>query len=233
MKKIFKKEEILSNKGCYSREQVLNLSFINNREITLINIMKSEISIQDKRWFLYNKGELSTNQKKVLALKLAWAVLPIYEDQYPGDNRVRDCLQDIEKFNLDNIFFNELAVKRNATEAAAAAAYAAAAYAADAYAVTAAAYAATAAAEAAATAADAAAADSYAATAATYAATAAAYAAYAAAYAADAYADAAAAAADVAADAAADAAAEVVVFKSITYSNKLQQIIIDFIINNE
>ena len=35
------------------------------------------------------------------------------------------------------------------------------------------------------------------------------------------------------ADAAADAAAEVVVFKSITYSNKLQQIIIDFIINNE
>ena len=154
MKKIFKKEEILSNKGCYSREQVLNLSFINNREITLINIMESEISIQDKRWFLYNKGELSTNQKKVLALKLAWAVLPIYEDQYPGDNRVRDCLQDIEKFNLDNIFFNELAVKRNAAEAA----YA---------------------------------------------------------------------------EAAANAAAEVVVFKSITYSNKLQQIIIDFIINNE
>ena len=183
MKKIFKKEEILSNKGCYSREQVLNLSFINNREITLINIMKSEISIQDKRWFLYNKGELSTNQKKVLALKLAWAVLPIYEDQYPGDNRVRDCLQNIEKFNLDNIFFNELSVKRNAAEAA------------DAYA------------------------------AATAAANAAATAAYATAYAAAAY----------AADAAtyADAAAEVVVFKSITYSNKLQQIIIDFIINNE
>ena len=116
--------------------------------------MEYEISIQDKRWFLYNKGELSTNQKKVLALKLAWGVLPIYEDQYPGDNRVRDCLQDIEKFNLDNIFFNELAVKRNAAEAA----YA---------------------------------------------------------------------------EAAANAAAEVVVFKSITYSNKLQQIIIDFIINNE
>ena len=148
MKKIFKKEEILSNKGCYSREQVLNLSFINNREITLIDIMKSEISIQDKMWFLYNKGELSTNQKKVLALKLAWAVLPIYEDQYPGDNRVRDCLQNIEKFNLDNIFFNELAVKRNAA-AEATAAYAAAeaaAEAADAYAAIAAAYAAAAAA---------------------------------------------------------------------------------------
>ena len=192
MKKIFKKEEILSNKGCYSREQVLNLSFINNREITLINIMKSEISIQDKRWFLYNKGELSTNQKKVLALKLAWAVLPIYEDQYPGDNRVRDCLQNIEKFNLDNIFFSELAVKRNAA----------------AYAAAEAAYAAAEAAEAAEAAAYAAAAE--------------------AAYAAAAYADAAAAYAD-----APDAAAEVVVFKSITYSNKLQQIIIDFIINNE
>ena len=213
MKKIFKKEEILSNKGCYSREQVLNLSFINNREITLINIMKSEISIQDKRWFLYNKGELSTNQKKVLALKLAWAVLPIYEDQYPGDNRVRDCLQNIEKFNLDNIFFNELAVKRNATaDAYAAVAYAAEAAYADADAATAAAYAAAYAAYSTA---------AYAA----YAAEAAAYAAEAAAYA---DADAAAAYAD-----APDAAAEVVVFKSITYSNKLQQIIIDFIINNE
>ena len=201
MKKIFKKEEILSNKGCYSREQVLNLSFINNREITLINIMKSEISIQDKRWFLYNKGELSTNQKKVLALKLAWAVLPIYEDQYPGDNRVRDCLQNIEKFNLDNIFFNELAVKRNA----------------DAYA-----------------AAEAADADAYAAAEAAAAADAAAYAAAAyTAYTAYAAATAAAAYTAYAAAAAATAAAEVVVFKSITYSNKLQQIIIDFIINNE
>ena len=173
--------------------------------------MKSEISIQDKRWFLYNKGELSTNQKKVLALKLAWAVLPIYEDQYPGDNRVRDCLQNIEKFNLDNIFFSELAVKRNAAAyAAAEAAYAAAeaAETADAYAAEAAAYAATAYATA----------DADAANAATYAAAAyAAYAAEAAAY----------------ADADAATAAEVVVFKSITYSNKLQQIIIDFIINNE
>ena len=227
MKKIFKKEEILSNKGCYSREQVLNLSFINNREITLINIMKSEISIQDKRWFLYNKGELSTNQKKVLALKLAWAVLPIYEDQYPGDNRVRDCLQNIEKFNLDNIFFNELAVKRNAAaEAATAAAYATA------EAATTAAYAAAYATAYAAAAAEATA----------YAAAAAEAAAYATAYAATAYAAAAAveaAAAEAATAAAyvdaayATAAAEVVVFKSITYSNKLQQIIIDFIINNE
>ena len=202
MKKIFKKEEILSNKGCYSREQVLNLSFINNREITLIDIMKSEISIQDKRWFLYNKGELSTKQKKDLALKLAWAVLPIYEDQYPGDNRVRDCLQDIEKFNLDNIFFNEAAVKRNAAEAAYAVAVAT---------VATVAIAAYAAAEAA-----------YAVAVATVA-----IAAYAAAEAAYAAAEAAYAAAE-----AADAA-EAVVFKSITYSNKLQQIIIDFIINNE
>ena len=231
MKKIFKKEEILSNKGCYSREQVLNLSFINNREITLIDIMKSEISIQDKRWFLYNKGELSTNQKKVLALKLAWAVLPIYEDQYPGDNRVRDCLQNIEKFNLDNIFFNELAVKRNAAAYAAEAADAYAAYAAaaaDAYAAEAAYAAVYAAAEAAAEAADA-----YAAYAAEVAyADAAAYGAYA--YSATAAAAYAAVYADAAAAAYADAAAaEVVVFKSITYSNKLQQIIIDFIINNE
>jgi len=54
MKKIFTKEDVINSKGCYSKEQVLNLSFINNEIILISDILNSEISIKDKRWFLYN-----------------------------------------------------------------------------------------------------------------------------------------------------------------------------------
>ena len=135
MKKLFTKEDILSNKGCYSKEQVLNLSFINNSEISLVDIMNSEIPIKDKRWFLYNKSDLTLDQKKLLSLKLSWIVLPIYENKYPNDIRVRECLEYTEKFYKNEISVEELTEKRNADAAAAVyAAYAAvyAAYAADA-----------------------------------------------------------------------------------------------------
>jgi len=88
MKKIFTKQYILDNKGCYSVDEVEKLSFINKEEIRLTDILNSEISIRDKRWFLYNKSKLSLGQKKELSLKLAWIVLPIYEDRYPNDLRL-------------------------------------------------------------------------------------------------------------------------------------------------
>lgn len=58
MKKIFKREEIFANRGCYSRNDVENLSFINKKEITLIDILTSEISLNDKRWFLSTNVDL-------------------------------------------------------------------------------------------------------------------------------------------------------------------------------
>ena len=42
MKKNWTKQEIIDNKGCYSTEEVNNLSFINNETITLIDILNSE-----------------------------------------------------------------------------------------------------------------------------------------------------------------------------------------------
>ena len=196
MKKSFTIEEIKQNKGCYSNADIDNLKKDYSDTVTIKEILESKISIKDKRWFVYNACQLSLDEKKKLALKLAWVVLPIYESKYSNDTRVKECLQATEDFYEGKISVEELRVKRNAADAAAAAADAAA----DAAAAAAAADAAAAAADAYADAADAAAAAAAAATA---------YAAYAA-YAAD------------AADAAAAAA------EKLTYSQKIQQILIEF-----
>ena len=165
MKKEFTKQEIIDKKGCYSLEKVNQLSFINNDIISIETIINSEIPLKDKRWFIWNNCEITIDNKKELALKLAWCVLPIYENKYPNDLRVRECLQAINDFNAKLIMIDELIEKRKAAYAADAAAADAAAYAAyaaaadaaayAAYAADAAAYAADAAADAAAYAADA------------------------------------------------------------------------------
>ena len=132
MKILFTKNEILVGKGCYSKEQVLALSFIEEKSISIETILKSEISIKDKRWFVYNNCDLTLQEKQKLSLLLAWAVLPIYENKYPNDLRVKECLQAVENFNNNKISVKELREKRNAADAAAYAADAAAADAADA-----------------------------------------------------------------------------------------------------
>jgi hypothetical protein len=164
MKLTFTPKEILANRGCYSREQVNNLSFISKPEITLIEIMESEISIKDKRWFLLTAGEMTLDEKKELAFLCAKSVASIFNEKYPNDNRVNECLQAIQDFKDGKISRDELWGKRRAAADAAdaadaaAAAAAAAAYAAADAADAAAADAADAAAAAAADAADAAAA---------------------------------------------------------------------------
>jgi hypothetical protein len=149
MKRVFKKHEI--NYGCYDQDQ-FNQLWPKTRSVTIKQILESpNIPIKDKRWFVWNNCNLSLNEKKELALKLSWIVLPIYEEKYPNDLRVRECLQAIEDFKLGKISIDILKEKRTAAYAAAdaaaayaaasAAAYAAASAAADAAAAAAAAYA--------------------------------------------------------------------------------------------
>ena len=247
MKKQFTKQSILDNRGCYSPEQVEKLSFINKDNISIHDIINSEIKLNDKFWFVRNKTNLTLDNKKQLTLILAEVVLEIYNKKYPDDKRVANCIQGIKDFNANIISREEFNVLRNKCwdakrEATAAADVAtAAAYAAAAYATATAAAAAYATATATAAAADAAAdADAYAAAYATAAAYAAAYAtATAAAYATDADAATAAyAAAYAAADA--DAAAKINlatkllnkvkdIKKDKTYTEKLIDSLVNFV----
>ena len=151
MKTTFTKKDMMQRKGCYSMQRVVDLFFTDNTEITIETILTSSIPIKDKRWFVYNSCDLTLDEEKKLSLLLSWAVLPIFETKNPNDNRVRECLEGIEKFIKGEITKEELLIlKRAAAYAAdtAADAYADAAYAADNAAYAAAAYAAYAAAEA-------------------------------------------------------------------------------------
>ena len=130
MKTQFTHEGLLNSKGCYSKEQALEFCQGRPEIVTIKEILESEISIQDKRWFVYNSCDLSLDEKKKLCLKLAWIVLPIYEEKYPNDARIKACLQATEDFYNGKITIEELKVKRSAANAAAAYANADAAYAA-------------------------------------------------------------------------------------------------------
>jgi len=144
MKKIFSKLELIKGRGCYNTERINEL-FPTEKEISIQEILSVEsVNIKDKRWFVYNSCELTLDEKKELCIILAYIVLPIYEEKYANDLRVRECLDAIQLFKDGKITLVELKEKRDAAayaDAAADAAYAA--YAADAaYAASYAAYAA-------------------------------------------------------------------------------------------
>lgn len=61
MKLTFTKTYLKKNKGCYTLKQVNNLSFINNKVITIEDILKSEINISDKLWVLWKIGDFNYN----------------------------------------------------------------------------------------------------------------------------------------------------------------------------
>jgi hypothetical protein len=140
MKKSFTKEYILANKGCYSVDQVLELPFGKTDKITINGLFKA-LPIKDFNWFLVRKCKLTLTEKRLFALHCAKQVLPIFENKYPNDSRVRDCIDATERYLNGNETLENLKVFRDAADAAADAAYAAA-YAADAAYVAYAAYAA-------------------------------------------------------------------------------------------
>ena len=139
MKTTFTKEYITDNKGCYSYEQVNNLSFINKESISLLEIIESEMPLKDKYWWFFKKCDLPLTDKQQLSIQLAEIVLEIYEAKYPNDKRPREAIQAAKDYLAGTISLNNLREKRYAAAYAAAdaaayaAAYAYAAYA-DAYA---------------------------------------------------------------------------------------------------
>ena len=128
MKTKFTQSELLDGRGCYSTSDIFDLLIkYGNKKTYLINkILKSDIPLKDKQWFVYNNCNLTLQEKRDLAVKLAWCVLPIYENKYPSDNRIKDCLQAIEDFKIGKITMDILREKRNKAYAAYAAASAAA-----------------------------------------------------------------------------------------------------------
>jgi hypothetical protein len=130
MKTEFTKEYMTSNRGCYSREKMLNVKCVKEDNITLENLF-NDLPIKDFCWFLIRKCDLTLIQKQRLALNCAKQVLPIYQKQCPKDNRVKECIKATELYLDDKISLDDLRIKRTSADAALSTA-ADAAYAADA-----------------------------------------------------------------------------------------------------
>ncbi len=113
MKKTFTKEYITTNKGCYDLRQVEQIKCINDKTITLKQLFR-DLPIKDFSWFLVEKCELTTKEKQLFALHCTKQVLPIYEEKYPSDKRVKECIEATERFINGEIDVNELKEKRRA-----------------------------------------------------------------------------------------------------------------------
>ena len=124
----FTRDYMKENCGCYSVEQLVQCSFMKNEIVTLTAILNSEIPLKDKFWFVCKKL-LTKEQNQKLAIDVAEMVLPNYEEKYPGDSRLRDCIEATKQFLAGHISIEKLREKRYAAADAYAAA---AAYAADA-----------------------------------------------------------------------------------------------------
>ena len=129
MKTEFTKEYMTSNRGCYSRDEMLSVKCVKENNITLENLF-NDLPIKDFCWFLIRKCDLTLEQKQRFALHCAKQVLPIFEKEYPNDLRVRECVEATGLFLDGKITREELIEKRDAASAASAysvyAAYAAA-----------------------------------------------------------------------------------------------------------
>ena len=133
MKKKYTKAYILSNRGCHSRETILQMDFMKAKDYTYEGIINSKsLSLSDKFWWLIGKTNLSKDKKIDIAIQCAETVLPIFEEKYPNDDRPRKAIE-AAKNKTDAAYAADAAAAAYDAAADAAAAYAAAyAYAADA-----------------------------------------------------------------------------------------------------
>ena len=93
MKKQFTKTEMTTLKGCYSIETLNACSFMKLKQITIESILESEIPLIDKLWFVFASCDIELKDKLLLCFEISKIVLPIYNEQYPNDDRVTKCIQ--------------------------------------------------------------------------------------------------------------------------------------------
>ena len=85
--------------------------------IPLTHIIESN-GLQDALWALKSTVEDSEYLAREFAIFCARQALPFYEDKYPDDFRVRDCIDATERYNNKEITLEELEVFRNAARSA-------------------------------------------------------------------------------------------------------------------
>lgn len=107
----FTREFMTSNRGCYSREEMLEVKCVKDNNITLENLF-NDLPIKDFCWFLVYKCKLTTEEIQRFALHCAKSVLHIFEKEYPNDKKVRKCLEVSELYLDGKATIEELRIRR-------------------------------------------------------------------------------------------------------------------------
>lgn len=103
MKKVFSQEFIRDNLDCYVKSNKRFLPKIEgliaqyDSDVTLEDILTSSIRLQDKFWWLMTKCDITVEELKELSLRVADIALEIYEDENPGDVKLREYLLQVKK----------------------------------------------------------------------------------------------------------------------------------------
>ncbi len=105
------------NCGCYYTSDLEACSFMASDQIELSSIINSEIPLRDKFWFVCKKINTKEQNQK-LAIDVAEIVLPIHENRYPEDMRVRECIEAAKQYITRYISLEKLIEKRRAAAAA-------------------------------------------------------------------------------------------------------------------
>ena len=84
---------VMSLNPCYRREHVTNL-FGGKKWMSPTTVLKLDtVSHTDKMWLLCRSSFMSDKNWRLFACECAERVLPIFEKEYPDDNRPRKSIE--------------------------------------------------------------------------------------------------------------------------------------------
>ena len=99
---LFSKEYIIENRDCNSYEQITSYSFMKKDKIHLFEILESEMSIQDKLYFLYQKCNLAIIVKERLTDMIFNFISQVHVDNYP-DSEINTYADIHRVFDKDDL----------------------------------------------------------------------------------------------------------------------------------
>ena len=98
--KTFTVEDLMKHEPCvaYTPERIAEL-FAGRERINMLDVLDMDIPEEDIVWVFTRDGLAATErQQRQFALMCAVSVLDIFEAVRPGDNRVRGCLETVERY---------------------------------------------------------------------------------------------------------------------------------------
>ena len=98
--KTFTIEDLIKHNPCerYTPERVAEL-FAGREALTMLDVFDMDILPQDLVWVFSREGlAVTEHQQRQFTLMCVLSVLDVFESARPGDNRVRRCLDTIERY---------------------------------------------------------------------------------------------------------------------------------------